>query len=225
MLIKETECRKLRSVVRTLSILALFWGVLAGCRGEMVPLTQAICQEFSSYIPEIQVYNSREILLVREVESEDKKVLDSGSNIQVKKEKLIDSITVPAFTPGVIASTEGGTFQVQFESGDAAGDRVIPFTLRLSAQKDGGPREAVYVFDKEEIEYDGKPYKVYYEEGSAPVTETDGAVYAKGNDADAPNQYIATRFYPYLMIHPVEEFARLQKKNRVVKGLRVRNRP
>ena len=214
--------RKTMSIPRILMVLAILWAALAGCRGEMVPLTQAICQAFASYIPEIQVYNSREIFLVRTVKSEEKQVLDGGSNIQINKEMVIQSITIPAYTPGVIAAMDGDTFWVQFEptSGEAA--RVIPFTLRLSAQEDGGPREAIYVFDGEEIEYDGNRYKVTYEEGSAPVKQTDGAVYATGDEVQGPAQYIATRFYPYLMIHPVEEFARLEKKNRVVKGLRVK---
>ncbi|MBI9082862.1 MAG: hypothetical protein JEZ11_04645 [Desulfobacterales bacterium] len=213
-------------MILTLLALSFFCSLLPGCQGPVVPLTQQVRQEFSSYLPDIQVYVSSEILLVRESESEEKGVIDSGANIRVRKEKTIESITIPSHTPGIIVGGEGDTLQVQFESSAGETGRVLPFSLRLSARADGGPKHAIFIFDLEEIEYDGQRYRVAYEEGSVPVTETDGAVYdAKAGGTSAPTQYIATRLYPYLMIHPVEELARLEKKNRIVKGLRVGKAP
>lgn len=215
---------KRNAAVMRLTVFALAFLVLllVGCRGAVVPLTQQIRQEFSAFLPDIQVYVSSEILLVRESEFEEKGVVDSGTNIRVRMEKTIESITIPGHTPGVIVGVEGDTLQVQFESSTGENGRVLPFSLRLSARENGGPQHALFVFDIEEIEYDGQRYRVVYEEGSVPVTETDGAVYdASADAAAAPAQYIATRLYPYLMIHPVEELARLEKKNRIVKGLRV----
>ena len=205
--------------------LAFVCVLLAGCRGEMVPLTQQVRLAFSSYLTDIQVYVSSEILLVRESESEEKGVVGGGANIRVRKEKTIESITIPSQTPGIIVGVDGDTLQVQFESSAEETTRIIPFSLRRSAREEGGPELAVFVFDAEDIEYDGHRYRVAYEEGSVAVTETDGAVYAKADGPSAPAQYMATRLYPYLMIHPVEELARLEKKNRIVKGLRIERAP
>lgn len=207
-------------------VVVLFAGpFFIGCQGGLIPLAQQFRTEYEEYLPQLQVYVSREILLVREFQAEEKGIDDRGDGIHVRREKTIESITIPRHTPGVIMSVDGDTLHVQFEPGDGEGSRQIPFSLRKASQADGGPQQTLFVFDAEEIEYDGQTYRVVYEEGRVPVTEADGAVYAEGSNAQGPTQYIATRFYPYLMTRPVEELDRLKENNRTVKGLRVENLP
>lgn len=207
-------------------VIVLFAGLFFnGCQGELIPLAQQFRAEYEAYLPQLQVYVSREILLVREFQDEEKGIDERGDGIRIRREKTIESITIPRHTPGVIMEVDGDTLQVQFEPGNGEGARQIPFSLRKASQAGEGAPQTLFVFDAEEIEYDGRQYRVVYEEGRVPVTEADGSVYAEASDAQGPAQYIATRFYPYLMTRPVEEMDKLKKNNRTVKGLRVENLP
>jgi hypothetical protein len=201
-------------------------GAVAGCRvGGLVPFTQKVRYEFEDYLPGVQFYTSREIILVRTSQSEEKSISGKGKEIEVKTEKIIESVTIPRHTPGTLRYAEGDIFYVQFEPDDDGGNRVLPFVLRSAVSEDAGTEKSVFIFDQDSIEYDGERYSVLYEEGSIPVTETDGAVYAGQPETGTPAQFISAKFYPYLMIHSVQARDNLTKKSRTVKGLKVEKAP
>ena len=216
--------RKTTRIAVALAAALLLVSALSGCAGKLVPLAEQFREEYEEYLPQLQVYVSREIVLVREFRAEEKGLDDRGDGIRIRREKTVESITIPTRTPGVITAIEGDTLMVQFEPDGDNGSRELPFFLRRTSQADDGSQQTLFVFDAEEVEYDGQRYRVLYEQGRVPVTEADGSVYAEGSDSQGPTQYIATRFYPYLMTRPVDELDKLKEKNRTVKGLRVESR-
>jgi len=215
---------KIKWLIVLLPVL-VFAGV-AGCKtissrtapDSLVPFTGKHMEDFSEYLEDIQFYISREIVLHRATEFEKKDVTGEIHTIQVEKKLKVQSITFPAKTPCVLFGIDGDTLDVQFEPARDGRNRTIPFRKRNLAVDGSNPENVVFVFDRENISYDGNEYKVYYEEEEVAVTEKDSAIYAEKARSEQ-EQYIIKKRFPILLINPVRRISRFNEENRVVPGV------
>ncbi len=215
---------KQKWLIILLPVLLLWSGV--GCQTlpnrsipeKLVPFTAKHLEDYGEYLEEIQFFISRKIVLHRSIESETKEVTGAVHTIQVEKDTEIQSITFPAQTPGVLFGIDAGTLNVQFEPAREGRSRAIPFRQRSLARGDGKPEKVVFVFDKENIVYDGNTYNVYYEEEDVAVTEEDKTIYAEKARSEQ-GQYITKKRLPILLINPVRKISRFKEENRVVPGV------
>jgi hypothetical protein len=215
---------KRRWLIILLPALLLWSGV--GCQTmprrsvpeKLVPFTAKHLKDYGEYLEEIQFFISRKIVLHRSIESETRDVTGAIHTLQVEKDTEIQSITFPAQTPGVLFGMDAGSLNVQFEPARDGRSRAIPFRQRSLAGGDGKPERVVFVFDKENIVYDGNTYNVFYEEEVVTVTEEDNTIYAEKARSEQ-GQYIIKKRFPILLINPVRKISRFKEENRVVPGV------
>lgn len=185
---------------------------------KLVPFTAKHLKDYGEYLEKIQFFISRQIVLHRSVESETKEVTGAVHTIQIEKDTEIQSITFPAKTPGVLYGIDGDNLNVQFEPARDGRSRTIPFRPRRRVAGDNKPENVVFVFDKEEIVYDGSDYKVYYEQEDVAVTAEDKTIFADKARSEQ-GQYITKKRFPILLINPVRQINRYKEENRVVPGV------
>jgi hypothetical protein len=185
---------------------------------KLVPFTAKHLEDYGEYLEKIQFFISRQIVLHRSIESETKDVTRGVHTIQIEKDTEIQSITFPAQTPGVFFGKDGAILNVQFEPARDGRSRTIPFRPRRLAAKENKPENVFFVFDKDEIVYDGSDYKVYYEEEDVAVTPEDKTIFADKARSEQ-GQYITKKRFPILLINPVRQINRYKEENRVVPGV------
>ena len=114
--------------MKRLILLSFYAAVLSSCStSRRVFLTLETKQRMeNANIPlnKVQFYNSEDIILLRQLASEDV-VLNRG-RIKIENGKEVEEIIIPAFTPGVCEMCEGKAFLISFEAGDG---KEIPFVV------------------------------------------------------------------------------------------------
>jgi hypothetical protein len=204
--------------IRFVSFVLLLFIAVPGCIvHSLVPFTNRHVDEFEAYLRNLQYYTSEIVVFKREIESEEKSVINRTHRIRIERNKKILEITIPKNTPGVLRKIEGNTIYVQFEPDQEGYDITIPFTKAVLQDFQADPgygAKYAYVFNAEKIQYAGKEYSVFYLKEEVPVSTDKGG-------KKKVDHYVTKMFYPHLMVYPVELVDLLDKDKRTVKGLRL----
>lgn len=208
---------------RTVSLLLLLSAALwlGGCAGRYTPFTLAEREAFDAFLPRVQFYVSHRIVLSRVTTEESRALSERSHTLRVARDQYVEKIFIEPRTPGVLQRIEGATLHVQFEPPPDAPQRTLPFTATEIYGEGAPPETVVYAFTRDRLTYDGREYRVSFEEASTPVTRRDDAVYPGplAQEGDVP--YIRRERFPMLLIRPTEEERRIREEERRLPGLRV----
>ncbi len=204
--------------IRFVLFALLLFITVPGCIvNSLVPFTSWHVNEFEAYVRDIQYYTSEIFVFKREIESEEKSVINRTHRIRIERNKKILEITIPKNTPGILRKIEGNTLHVQFEPDQEGYEMAIPFTKSVLQDFESDPESSAryaYVFNADKIHYGGKEYSVLYPKEEVPV-------YTDKSGKKKVDHYVTKMFYPRLMIYPVELVDLLDREKRTVKGLRI----
>jgi hypothetical protein len=226
---------------RAIAILLLF-GVLSGCASGVpfycdwsaclfLPNCRSL-ELFSDeyrlrleeFLPRVQFYLSRDLVLVREMEITEERVDAPSHRVRIEKNRRILEIRIPAGTPGVLREATPEALWVAFEDPGDGLPRRLPFrrTPRRAGKADlETPANFVYQFSAPTVQYGGERFEARFVREGVPVSPDDVSVYAPPAEREPGVHRIRKTFYPALMIDLVEQEAR-RRDRRTADGLRVR---
>lgn len=101
---------------------------LAGCTSR-VPLSKELHEQLTTEdFQKLQCYVSQEIVLRRVLRSEERDV-SPGHALRIEKDKRIEEIVIPAFTPGVVLNGKEDRLMVSFEPPVQGKELTLTFVL------------------------------------------------------------------------------------------------
>jgi hypothetical protein len=129
-----------------------------GCTSR-VPLSKELRDGITpEEFQKLQCYVSHDIVLRRTLTSEERDVT-AGNILKIEKDKRIEEVVIPAYTPGVVVSGKDDRLMVSFEPPVDGKERFLVFTLTHKWDK-----RTYYFFPDGEkdtvldVTYGGKPY-------------------------------------------------------------------
>ena len=177
-----------------------------------------------SFLPQVQFYLSRDLVLVREMEITEERIEAPSHRVRLEKDRRILEIRIPAGTPGVLREATPEVLWVAFEDPGDGLPRRIPFRrtpIRTGKADLESPANFVYQFSEPIVRYEGERFEARFVHEGVPVSPEDVSVYAPPAKRAPGVHRIRKTFYPALMIDLVEQEAR-RRERRTAEGLRVR---
>ncbi len=185
------------------------------------PFTDEHRKTFENRLSDLQFFTSAQIVLSREVETEEKTIGKRTHWVRIKEKRNLVKIIIKKHTRGILKKAEDNTLYIQFESFSDGKERAIPFARKKKSKEIADePDNYEYEFKNGEVSYEGETYTVSFCEKDVPVREQDISVYGEKKEKKSGEHYIKEPVYPVLLIDLVLHRIR-EKKRRRASGLSV----